>query len=80
MKSKAVLLFGPQASGKTINAERIAKHYGCAAIVDEGKVQGHKLPALLEPGTLYITNQTPTVKSNDSVLVVNIQDALNAIS
>jgi len=73
-----VVLYGPPRSGKTVNAEHIAKHYGCENIFDEGKEPSHRLPALLKPRTLYITNQTPEFKSHErlDLVVIEIQDAL----
>lgn len=32
-----IIVIGPQASGKTLNAEAIAKAYGCSTIIDLGK-------------------------------------------
>jgi len=51
------IVVGPQGCGKTRNAERIARAYGCAKIVDDGR----PIPRLedIAPGNLILTNDDP---------------------
>lgn len=47
----ATVVYGPQACGKTTNAERIMKAYGLDTLVD-----GWDGASELEPATLYLTS------------------------
>jgi len=51
--NKSVIVYGPQGCGKTLNARRIAKHFGLARIEDD--YTGGRVRAT---GTLYLTNLT----------------------
>ena len=33
--TNSIILYGPARSGKTLNADAIAEHYGCTGIIDE---------------------------------------------
>ena len=46
----ATIVVGPQGCGKTTNAERIQKAYGCEAVVDDWGV------GEIKPGVLYMTH------------------------
>lgn len=74
-----VILYGPPRSSKTVNTQRIADHYGCKEIYDTGKKFNHRLPALLNHSTLYITNETPEIKSRKGLIVIEIKDALKEL-
>lgn len=51
---KIVIIYGPQASGKTVNAEALREHFGCKRTIDDwsGKHDHRKL----EAGDLINTN------------------------
>jgi hypothetical protein len=51
--NKSVIVYGPQGCGKTLNAQRIAKHFGLTRIEDD--YDGSRFRAT---GTLYLTNRT----------------------
>lgn len=50
----AVVIYGPPATGKTFNADRFAKHYGCTNIIDEG-ASGRQHPGPLGRHDLLLT-------------------------
>lgn len=50
-----IIIYGPPASGKTLNGERLRQHYGRRAIVDEGKVAACGA-ADVPQGSLVLTN------------------------
>lgn len=51
----AVVIFGPPATGKTFNAARFAKHYGCSNVLDEGVIGRAGDVAMLMAGDLLLT-------------------------
>lgn len=51
----AVIIFGPPATGKTFNAARFAKHYGCSNVLDEGVIGRAGDVAMLMAGDLLLT-------------------------
>lgn len=72
MTEPSVIMYGPQGVGKTFHAERIAKHFGLARIVDGGK-NSYNYRECKSPqpeGTLYITDEKPK-KVIDGVIVVS---------
>ena len=79
--SKIIILHGPQRTGKTANAAKIAGHYGCSKICDTGIELQDKLPVPLEESTLYITNiePLPHLCNSAHIEVVHISQALAAI-
>lgn len=68
--SKAVIIYGPPASGKTRNAKALAAHFGCSQIVDEWD---DRQP--ITRGALHLTLQTPFMV-NSSCQVLTIEEAL----
>ncbi len=48
----SVVVYGPQGCGKTRNAEALARHYGCAEIVDEFDTRS----ARLRKGALHLVS------------------------
>lgn len=54
------IVYGPQGCGKTTNAERIAKAYGCSKIVDEGLTGSFAVRLEnIAPGALILCNEDP---------------------
>ena len=56
------IVYGPQGCGKTMHAQRIAKHLGCTQVVDSDTCMSQRnVYAQFEPqaGTLYLTNEPP---------------------
>jgi hypothetical protein len=57
---QSIIVIGPQACGKTHNAEQIARHYRLPEIIDEGKVSGGLRQVQPQAtGVLYLTNKPP---------------------
>ncbi|RSU65482.1 hypothetical protein BRX36_10585 [Sphingomonas sp. S-NIH.Pt1_0416] len=52
----AVVIYGPPATGKTFNADRFAKHYGCTEVVDACDLR-HARP-VISARTLVLTTQS----------------------
>ena len=67
-----VIVHGPQGSGKTFNAERFLKHYGCTQIIEWDFRQ------TLKDGDLALTNSKPPFYI-PGALVVDIETAKCAI-
>ena len=68
------VIYGPQGSGKTRFAKRLAKHYGCERIHDEG-IDGplHRRP---KDGTLVLQQDTPRNNKPEIIRCVPIARAL----
>lgn len=60
----ALIVYGPQASGKTLNAQKIAERYGCTSIVD-----GHfeSLPF----DDLLLEREKRTLKNESQLILTN---------
>lgn len=76
---KSVLIYGPQGCGKTINADKIAKHFGLKRIVDAGRDsnQASECLAPKSEGTLYLTTEAP--KKSVSATVMSYEAAAHAL-
>lgn len=76
MTKPVVLIHGPQASGKTRNAEAFKKLYDCDRIVEYDEPRNGSIDLL--PGDLVLTNRGTGVVShiNHSVTVIYIAEAL----
>lgn len=63
-----VIVYGEMRCGKTLNANAIARHFGCDAIVDDFNPRHH---ALLH-GALHLTNCPPkdAAHYDDEVVIV----------
>lgn len=70
---RTVIVYGPQASGKTRNADALCKMYGCKGINDEGKVPHFRFR--LKEGFLNLVVSEPYIVPVGSI-VVSIYDAL----
>lgn len=78
MKTRSVLIYGPQACGKTYNAERLRKHFGLARVVDEGMDCSRTLakgPKLEPDGILYLAVECPTVAKLNGTIAIKYADA-----
>ncbi len=71
-----VIIYGPKASGKTTNAERMKRHYGCRRIVD-GWDAFEDIPKLRD-GDLALALDEPTVSIHGAI-VIDIATALKKI-
>jgi len=54
-----VNVYGPAACGKTRNAERLRKKFGCAQIIDEGKLPPGRIDIPRKGGKALILTQQP---------------------
>jgi hypothetical protein len=75
---KTVILYGPPASGKTRNADKIAEHFGCHRIVDNFNYPYLPVKDYIY-GALHITCCKPDLVPPDSVCI-EIKDALKLVS
>ena len=57
MKKPSIIVYGPQACGKTTNAEALAKHFGLNKIHDEWMPS---VTSVEKQNTLILTNEVPT--------------------
>ena len=68
------VIYGPQGSGKTLFAKKLAKHYGCDCIHDEGvDGQVHRRP---KSGTLVLTQKEPRDNKPGVVRCIPVARAL----
>jgi hypothetical protein len=79
----SVILWGPQGSGKTRHASRIAARYGCVRWVECDDASPYarlrRDPVGFKAGdTLYITNEPPPARIGSTRRVVHITTALQA--
>lgn len=80
------VIYGPQASGKTRNAEALKRHYGCRRIVDDvfhvhlNRAKRGDSDVLLRSGDLVLTNDKPTAQklAERGAVLVDINTALRA--
>ncbi|MDH7453546.1 hypothetical protein QF205_10780 [Luteimonas composti] len=80
------VIYGPQASGKTRNAEALKRHYGCRRIVDDAfhvvrnGVRNGVGDVKLRSGDLVLTNDKATAEklAERGAVVVDINTALRA--
>ena len=82
--TNSIILYGPARSGKTLNADAIAEHYGCTGIIDEWD---RDQP--MADGTLHITRrdfskarmimQNFETGKGHEVQCVSIAEALEAV-
>ncbi|WP_347269874.1 hypothetical protein [Rhizorhabdus histidinilytica] len=78
-----IIIQGPPACGKTRNAERLRRHFGCQRIVDGWSARGHGSDKYrrTEPATLYgrpnpAAALSGPVRSGDLVLTTDTPDAI----
>jgi len=71
MTKPVYIVWGPAASGKTLNAKRIAYALGCDRIVE-----GTDCLRRLKPGTLALTNETPSAWYMPGYRWLYIEDVL----
>lgn len=76
--SKSVVVHGPQACGKTRNAEALRKHYGLTSILDDWNPH-ERLPLR---DTLVLTNANPESLGLHSlgVDVIAFEQAIEAVA
>lgn len=71
----AIVIVGPQASGKTHNAEAFRTHYGMKRIVDDWDGETN-----LCPGDLALTNVSVAIPNGAPYRVIEVDEALAAIT
>lgn len=71
---RSVVVFGPQGTGKTLNAEALKDHFGLGYIWDEGTAAPKSKPCEFE--TLILQIQPPDDLSN----AIHINLALSLIA
>lgn len=77
---KPIVIYGPQASGKTGNADRFKRFYEVSAVVEVDFYEG-LCSGKLQPDTIYLTNDLDAVKKRapDGTRFINVSDALKEI-
>lgn len=83
----AVVIYGPPATGKTFNADRFAKHYGCTNVIDEGQASRQHAGPLGRHDLLLTTDGRDTLRHRfvgqglcTYVKLIPIEDARRALS
>ncbi|EGI55062.1 hypothetical protein SUS17_2082 [Sphingomonas sp. S17] len=83
----AVVIYGPPATGKTFNADRFAKHYGCTTVIDEGVSGRQHVGPLGRHDLLLTTDGRDTLRHRfvgqglcTNVKLIPIEDARRALS
>ena len=75
MEQEAIIVYGPQASGKTRNAQALKEHFGCSAIVDDWDHTKHTTP-----GALHLTNfDLHGYQAIKGIKLIPISEALSAL-
>jgi hypothetical protein len=75
-QTNTVVVHGPQASGKTQNAERIRKAYGCKSVID-----GWEWGQGLVKGALHLANGfPPAYYGGDNVHKPHVVEYVNAMT
>lgn len=59
--SKTVIVYGPQGCGKTLNAEKLRKYFGCTSVVelDAPTTTQRAAGRVLKADALHLTNEDP---------------------
>lgn len=55
MPKQSVVVYGPQACGKSVHAEKLRAHFGLAAVIDDA----HRWNKPAPEDTLILTNSVP---------------------
>lgn len=63
----SVIVFGPQACGKTRNAEKLKQHFGLDRVIEHEDYPPNQL--LPTTGALILTNRTPPPELPDFIVV-----------
>lgn len=75
MINKSVVVFGPQGCGKTLNAEKLRRHFGLQTVIDNGWDWNTPVP---REGALVLTNMQPTERFASDRNVFAYADAIAA--
>ena len=70
----SLVIHGPQGCGKTVNGQRLARHFGLARIMDDEWQWHFPIP----PGTLVLTNEPPPARVAKTVRVMSFAEAMRA--
>jgi adenylate kinase family enzyme len=77
------VIYGPSASGKTVNADRLQQHYGCQRVIDDWWVHRGKSVRKVDPrdGDLVLTSEdVPEIlKHFPRANIVSIASALASV-
>lgn len=57
--NKSIVIYGPQGTGKTLNAERIAKHFNLGRIIELDGFKDETRISADPMDVLFLTNTTP---------------------
>ena len=71
---KSVVVYGPQASGKTRNAEALRKHFLLDVVMDTGLA--HDIGRIPDTGALVLQIDAP----DDSLPALHINEALHRLN
>lgn len=74
---RAVLVYGPQGCGKTTNAERLRRHFGCTSVQDDGLYLDGPQHKIVD-GALHLTSKQPVTEIPD-VRVLSFAEAMAEI-
>lgn len=77
------VIYGPPASGKTVNADNLQQHYGCQRVIDDWRTYRGKPVQKVEPrdGDLVLTTElVPEIlKHFPRANIISIETALASI-
>ncbi len=76
MPPLSVIVYGPQACGKTRNAERLRKGFGMDRVIDDWHV-GDTVP---QRGALVLTNDPMAAAFHDPFELIAFDDAMDQVA
>lgn len=76
MPPRSVIVYGPQACGKTRNAERLRKGFGMDRVIDDWRV-GDIIP---QRGALVLTNDPASMSAHDPFDFYTFDDAMEQVA
>lgn len=76
--NQSIVIYGPQGCGKSMNAQRLARRFGLAHVVDD--VEHWTQHALMGMGTLYLCNTIPPDFVFGQLVVYSFRQAMGLAS
>lgn len=70
--TQSIVIHGPQGCGKTVNGQRLARHFGLKRVVDLDELGGERIP----PGSLVLTNEQPSARVAKTCRVLTFAEAM----
>lgn len=71
--NKSIVIHGPQGCGKTLNAQRLARHFGLPGVRDEEPYRWNKP---IPPGWLILTSEEPPAHVATTARVLSFAEAM----